>query len=85
MLPQSNAYVLARCNGYSVVAGEEVVGAVATPVFSGTNLIPDYLLVRVDDDGLREVPPDAIAATDARTNRVYLSIGRADLARLPEG
>ena len=81
----TNAFVLARCNGYSVVVGDEVVGAVLTPVFSGKNLTPDYLLVRVDDDVLREVPPEAIAGADAVTNRVYLSIGRAELAGFPEG
>ena len=84
MLPQSTIRVLARCNGYDVLAADEVVGSVATPVFSGTNLLPDYLLVRVADYGLRAVPPEAVVGADASQHRVFLSIGPDELVALPE-
>ena len=49
MVNKTTARVLARCNGFRVTAEGEVVGDVATPVFSGTKLLPEYLLVRVAD------------------------------------
>jgi hypothetical protein len=84
VLPQSTIRVLARCNGYDVLAADEVVGSVATPVFSGTNLLPDYLLIRVREDGLRAVPPEAVVGADASQQRVFLSIGPDELVALPE-
>ncbi|HVU76713.1 MAG TPA: hypothetical protein VHC67_03960 [Gaiellaceae bacterium] len=84
MLPQSTIRVLARCNGYDVLAADEVVGSVATPVFSGTNLLPDYLLVRVPENGLRAVPPEAVVGADSAQQRVFLSIGPEELVALPE-
>jgi hypothetical protein len=37
---------LACCHGFVVAAGDEPVGQVETPVFSGTSLEPDALIVR---------------------------------------
>jgi hypothetical protein len=67
----AKARVLARCNGFEVTAGDEVVGVVETPVFSGTKLQPDYLLVRLTGESeLRIVPPELVAEVDAKAHRL---------------
>jgi hypothetical protein len=81
------ARVLARCNGFRVSAEGEVVGAVATPVFTGTKLLPEYLLVRVADTipgAYRAIPPELIAEADAETQTVFLGIAVDEVAVLPE-
>ena len=42
------------------------------------------LLVRVREDGLRAVPPEAVVGADASQQRVFLSIGPDELVALPE-
>lgn len=87
MADKTDARVLARCNGFRVSADGEVVGAVATPVFSGTKLLPEYLLVRVADSipgAYRAIPPALIAEADAETETVFLEIAADDVAVLPE-
>lgn len=73
--------VLARCNGYDVAAGDEIVGSVETPVFSGTKLQPDYLIVRLGD-GLRVVPPEVIVSVDAASHTLFLGLDTDELAKL---
>jgi hypothetical protein len=83
----TTARVLARCNGFRVSADGEVVGAVATPVFSGTKLLPEYLLVRVADSipgAYRAIPPELIAEADAESETVFLEIDAGEVAVLPE-
>lgn len=70
-LPAATVRVLARCNGYDVWAGGAVVGSVETPVFSGTKLQPDYLLVRVGDE-LHEVPTEAIVSVDPGSRTLFV-------------
>ena len=87
MVNQTTARVLARCNGFRVTAEGEVVGDVATPVFSGTKLLPEYLLVRVADSipgAYRAIPPELIAEADAETETVFLGIAADEVAVLPE-
>lgn len=87
MADKTDARVLARCNGFRVSADGEVVGAVATPVFSGTKLLPEYLLVRVADSipgAYRAIPPALIAEADAETETVFLEIAADEVAVLPE-
>ena len=88
MVSGRTARVLARCNGFRVKAGEEVVGSVATPVFSGQRLLPEYLLIRLDDAAMpgafRAVPPELVASADANSATLTLEIDRAELASLPE-
>jgi hypothetical protein len=79
--------VLARCNGFRVTAGGEVVGAVATPVFSGTRLLPDYLLVRVTEliPGVyRAITPDLIGRVDAPSETIDLDLTAGEVAAMPE-
>jgi hypothetical protein len=73
--------VLARCNGYDVAAGDEIVGSVETPVFSGTKLQPDYLIVRLED-GLRVVPPEVIVSVDTASHTLFLGLDTTELAQL---
>jgi hypothetical protein len=69
----ATARVLARCNGFEVTAGGKVVGVVETPVFSGTKLQPDYLLVRLAGEReLRMVQPELVADVDAKAHRIAL-------------
>jgi hypothetical protein len=87
VVDKATARVLARCNGFRVSADGEVVGAVATPVFSGTKLLPEYLLVRVAETipgAYRAIPPDLIAEADPETETVFLEIAADEVAVLPE-
>jgi hypothetical protein len=87
VVDKATARVLARCNGFRVSADGEVVGAVATPVFSGTKLLPEYLLVRVAESmpgAYRAIPPELIAEADAETETVFLGIAADEVAVLPE-
>jgi hypothetical protein len=87
VVDETTAGVLARCNGFRVTAGEEVVGAVATPVFSGTKLLPEYLLVRLAETipgAYRAIPPELIADADAESETVSLEIAADEVAVLPE-
>jgi hypothetical protein len=87
VVPVGIARVLARCNGFTVIAGGEVVGAVATPVFSGTKLLPDYLLVRVAESipgAYRAIPPALITQADPESETVFLEIGLDEVRVLPE-
>jgi hypothetical protein len=86
MVSARTASVLARCNGFRVQAGNEIVGAVATPVFSGQSLVPTYLLVRVDDTipgVFRAVSPELVAVADASSETVVLEIEASEVAALP--
>jgi len=77
-LSAATVRVLARCNGFDVAAGGQVVGSVETPVFSGTKLQPDYLIVRLGDE-LREVPPEAIVSVDAASRTLFLGVDADEL------
>ena len=44
--PVEREALLARCHGFRVVANGDVIGVVETPVFSGSSLGPDSLIVR---------------------------------------
>jgi hypothetical protein len=86
MVSAKTARVLARCNGFRVEACDHVVGAVATPVFSGVKLLPDYLLVRIEAaiPGIfRAVPPELVAAADAASETVVLNVDLVEVASLP--
>jgi hypothetical protein len=83
----AKARVLARCNGFLVATDGKIVGAVATPVFSGTNLLPDYLLMRVAETlpgAYRAIPPALIAAIDEESCTVTLGIPEDEVAKLAE-
>ena len=88
MISARTAQVLARCNGFRVTVRDELVGFVATPVFSGQDVLPEYLLVRMEGDEFpgffRAITPDLIATADAGSETVVLEIDRAELASLPE-
>jgi hypothetical protein len=79
------AEVLARCNGYLVSAGGTIVGAVATPVFSGTKVSPDSLLVRAAGTSAvyRKIPLDLIAAADAASETIFLTLEAQGFEALP--
>ena len=88
MLSLSTARVLARCNGFTVVAGDEHVGTVATPVFSGTKLLPDYLLIRLADSipgTYYNVPTARVADANEDEEIVVLDIEVDKLRRLLDG
>jgi len=88
MLSLSTARVLARCNGFPVVAGDEHIGTVATPVFSGTKLLPDYLLVRLAESipgTYYNVPTARVADADAEAEIVVLDIEAGKLRQLLDG
>jgi hypothetical protein len=88
MMSLSTARVLARCNGFTVIAGDELVGTVATPVFSGTKLLPDYLLVRLTESipgTYYNVPTTRVADADAEEEVVVLDIEVDKLRRLLDG
>ena len=85
MLSLSTARVLARCNGFTVLSGDEPIGTVATPVFSGTKLLPDYLLVRLDESipgTYFNVPTTQVADADAEEEIVVLDTDIDSLLRL---
>jgi hypothetical protein len=87
MLSLSTARVLARCNGFTVLAGDEPIGTVATPVFSGTKLLPDYLLVRLDES-IRgtyfNVPTRYVTEADPDLETVVVDIGLAEVRLLQD-
>ncbi len=69
--------VLACCHGYSVNASEQGLGVVVTPVFSGSALRPDYLLVRITDNGstrIAQVPAAAVEGVDPGSRTVLLGL-----------
>jgi hypothetical protein len=87
MVTLATARVLARCNGFTVIARGEVVGDVATPVFSGTKLLPDYLLVRLSETvpgTYCAVPAALITDADADSETVMLEISVDELRVLPQ-
>jgi len=87
MVTLSTARILARCNGFTVVTDGEVVGRVATPVFSGTRLLPDYLLVRLAESTpgtFCAIPTAFIGCADAESEIVELEIGVDELRALAE-
>ncbi len=86
-LSPASVRLLARCNGFEVEAGGAVVGSVETPVFSGTSLRPDYLILRTADEipgRFRLVPPDLVVAVDPRARTVCLGLEPDEVANLDE-
>jgi hypothetical protein len=57
---------LACCHGFAVAAGDEPIGQVETPVFSGTSLEPDALIVRT----VEEIPGMFAAVAVAKVAEV---------------
>jgi hypothetical protein len=87
MLSPATARLLARCNGFDVTAEGDVIGTVATPVFSGTNLLPDFLLVRVAapiPGVFRAFTTDQIDDIDALSGNVELGLTVREVASSPE-
>lgn len=79
--------VLARCNGFRVEAGGEIVGSVETPVFSGTALLPDYLIVRTRESipgRFRLVPPEVVENVDPADHVVVLDLTVQEVADLDD-
>ena len=79
--------LLARCNGFGVAARDDVVGTVATPVFTGTSLLPSHLIVRTvaTIPGIfRRVPSECVAVIDARTKTVTLDLSVEDVVELDD-
>jgi hypothetical protein len=77
--------VLARCHGFTVAAGDEPLGTVETPVFSGKGLRPDYLIVRTTGSalgGFADVPIALVSEIDAERRRIRLGAELADILRL---
>ena len=75
---------LACCHGFAVAAGGEPVGCVETPVFTGTSLEPDSLIVRTVD----EIPGEfaavdiaAVAHVDEEQRSITLRGSRDELFR----
>jgi hypothetical protein len=73
---------LARCHGFTVAAGGRLVGSVETPIFSGPDFQPDYLIVRIDGaiarESVRAVPVAFVDEVDPDRRVVVLTIdGRA--------
>lgn len=68
--------------------GDEFVGSIATPVFAGRELVPEYLLIRLDDDSapnrFRAVPTALVESVDGASETVTLEIERAAVTSLPE-
>ncbi len=79
--------LLARCNGFDVVASGTVVGSVETPVFSGTALLPDYLVVRTAPEypgRFRLVPLEIVTSVDAPSRTVLLELSPEAVVGLAE-
>jgi hypothetical protein len=79
--------LLTCCHGFTVAARGNRVGAVETPVFSGSSLEPVSLIVRTADSipgTFRVVPLALVADVDSTTRRIALSIGPNEIARLDE-
>jgi hypothetical protein len=88
MVSGNAARVLARCHGFRVKAGDEFVGAIATPVFAGRALVPEYLLIRLDHDSapnrFRAVPTELVVSVDGTSETLTLAIDRDALTSLPQ-
>jgi hypothetical protein len=67
--------VLACCHGYEVRAADGRLGVVETPVFSGTRLRPDFLVVRTDETeaGRCLVPVNLVEEVDPDAGSIALS------------
>ena len=73
---------LACCHGYAVAAGNEPVGQVETPVFAGTALEPESLLLRTVEGIPGEfaaVPVTEVAAVDDAGQQITLRGTRDEL------
>jgi hypothetical protein len=82
----SSGVSLACCHGFSVAAGDEPVGRVETPVFTGTELEPQSLLLRT----VEEIPGEFaavsvtdVAAVDEAQRQITLRGTRDELFRDP--
>ena len=79
---------LARCHGFAVEAGGRPVGTIETPLFSGAEFRPDYLIVRTDEvigrGHFRVVPVAFVERVDAERRLVALAISVRAVAELPE-
>ena len=78
----TNAVLLACCHGFAVAAGDELVGVVETPVFSGTALGPDSLIVRTVEGipgTFADVPVAHVARVDDARRSITLNGSREDL------
>ncbi len=67
--------VLACCHGFAIAASDQDLGVVETPVFSGTALGPDYLIVRTADSipgGFAVVPVGLVAEIDPERRLISL-------------
>jgi len=75
---------LACCHGFAVTAGDAFVGVVETPVFTGTRLEPESLVVRTGSGAgsFRVVPAALVAGVDAERQTVTLGATVEELERL---
>jgi hypothetical protein len=78
---------LACCHGFAVAAGDEPVGQVETPVFTGTALEPESLLLRTVEaipGEFAAVPVTEVAAVDEAGRQITLRGTRDQLfGRVP--
>ncbi len=80
------ASILACCHGFTVRAVDRPIGTVETPVFSGTGLEPDSLLVRAagSPPGSSETIAVAlVAGVDLELEEVVLSVGADEAISSP--
>lgn len=78
---------LAASHGFSVQAGEAPVGSVETPVFAGSSIEPDYLVVRTTETipgTFRVVSAAFVREVDPVGRRMTLGLSRDALTALPE-
>jgi hypothetical protein len=68
---------LACCHGFAISASDHVLGVVETPVFSGTGLRPDYLLVRNAESipgRFTDVPVALVDEVDPERRKISLDL-----------
>jgi len=85
-MDESTDAPLARCHGFRVLAADQPLGLVETPVFSGTRLQPDYLIVRIRESvpgGFADVPVELVDEIDDESRTISLSARLSEL--VPRG
>jgi hypothetical protein len=78
---------LACCHGFAISASDCLLGVVETPVFSGTGLRPDYLIVRNAESipgRFTDVPVSLVEEVDLEHRKISLGSPLAEVARAPD-